>query len=139
MKHEQIIESPVQAKEFFERLQDWIEKTKRHVKVSVTDELESKTQKQLGYYYSTVLPTIRKELESRGEMATLSELDCVIKFHAGYTHLVSFPNGEVKEMPMSKADMSKKQMSGLTDKSIIIAAQLYEVVVPPPKERENGK
>lgn len=82
----------------------------RPVKVSISS-LKKKTNKQLGYYWATVVPTITKELNERGlASAMLTEADINEVLNRKFFNKKVIINGEVQSFARSKASADIDEM-----------------------------
>lgn len=101
------------------------------IKVEVKS-MKTKTNKQLGYYWSTVVPTITRELNERGlASARLTEADIneVLNRKFFSNHVVI--DGEMQDVPRSKASATKEEMSQFLE-DVLLWASNMEIDVPPP-------
>ena len=101
------------------------------IKVEVKS-MKTKTNKQLGYYWSTVVPTITRELNERGlASARLTETDIneVLNRKFFLNHVVI--DGEMQDVPRSKASATKEEMSQFLE-DVLLWASNMEIDVPPP-------
>lgn len=101
------------------------------IKVEIKS-MKTKTNKQLGYYWSTVVPTITRELNERGlASARLTEADIneVLNRKFFANHVVI--DGEMQDVPRSKASATKEEMSQFLE-DVLMWASNMEIDVPPP-------
>jgi len=102
--------------------------------------LQRPTSDQRGYYWSVVLPSIRKAAEDKGQCyESDEELHCDIKREmmkscGVYIEKVSKLDGEVYREPISVSNDkgSRENTAKYLDAVINWAAEFYEVIVPEP-------
>ena len=90
----------------------------------------SKTNPQLGYYHAVVKPATAEGLmEATGEEVSLEQADGFLS-----RIFLTIDKDTPYERVKSKADLSKKAMKDFIKQSILLIAERFGVVVPPPSE-----
>jgi hypothetical protein len=104
------------------------------VKVAKVD--KPKTNSQLGYYWSVVLPSIYNHMHSEGETFTININDscCELPVTKDVVHcmLKSMLSGIA-----SMADMKASDASEFIDNCIMFAAKNYNLVIEPPNTQKG--
>jgi len=100
--------------------------------VTIKPYRKSKTQEQLGYLWTAVIPTIRRHIEdSVGESYSDQNIyDWFVDEMA--EHEVVSINGKPKITKVSASKMNVRQMSEFIDKIIMYSAENLQCVIPPP-------
>lgn len=103
----------------------------RPVKVSISS-LKKKTNKQLGYYWSTIVPIITKELNERGlASAMLTEADVNEVLNRKFFSKRIIVDGEIQTFARSKASASIDEMKKFIFDVINWSANIG-IHIPPP-------
>lgn len=101
------------------------------VKVAISD-LRGKTKKQLGYYWSTIVPIITKELNERGlASAMLTEADVNEVLNRKFFSKRIIVDGEIQTFARSKASASIDEMKKFIFDVINWSANIG-IHIPPP-------
>ncbi len=101
--------------------------------VVITEHRESKSTAQLGYLWSTVLPTICQHVEDATGDHYTSENVYSWMIDEFAEHTVVTVNGRPKVIRVSASKMSTKQMSAFIDRIIMFAAEELSCVIPEPQ------
>lgn len=101
------------------------------IKITISD-LRGKTKKQLGYYWSTIVPIITKELNERGlASAMLTEADVNEVLNRKFFSKQVLVDGEIQTFSRSKASASMDEM-----KKFIFDVKNWcanmDIFIPPP-------
>ena len=103
----------------------------RPVKVAISS-LKKKTNKQLGYYWATIVPTITKELNERGlASAMLTEADVNEVLNRKFFSKRIIVDGEIQTFARSKASASIDEMKKFIFDVINWSANIG-IHIPPP-------
>ena len=103
----------------------------RPVKVSISS-LKKKTNKQLGYYWATIVPTITKEFNERGlASAMLTEADVNEVLNKKFFSKKIIVDGEIQVFARSKASADIDEMKKFLFDVINWATNLG-IHIPPP-------
>lgn len=103
----------------------------RPVKVAISS-LKKKINKQLGYYWATIVPTITKELNERGlASAMLTEADINEVLNRKFFNKKVNINGEIQTFARSKASADIDEMKKFLFDVINWATNLG-IHIPPP-------
>lgn len=78
---------------------------------------EEKTNPQLQKIHAIIRDFSVSQSRSMRDMKDL------LKFHLGYTRVISMTNGKMREVPLSFADASKDEMTGMIDQLIVLAIE----------------
>lgn len=112
----------------------------RAVRVEVKS-AASKTQEQLGYYWSIVLPRVQQGLEEQGNELSLAEVNAFLNDKFFFTQkVIMWKRGnsefvQAVRTPRSKSGASKDEMSAFLDKVIRWAALDLGTFIPSPDEK----
>ena len=103
----------------------------RPMKVSIT-ELRGKTKEQLGYYWSTVVPVITKELNERGLASEpLTHADVNEVLNRKFFSKKVIVDGEIQCFARSKASATKEEMRKFLS-DVIWWCSNIDIFIPPP-------
>ena len=127
---EQIITDKQQLVGLYTKMHDKLKK-EGVIKVSIKS-MKTKTNEQLGYYWSAVVPTITKALNERGlASARLTEADVNEVLNRKFFTNNVVIDGEMQCLPRSKAEATKEEMSKFLE-DVLMWASNMEIDVPPP-------
>ena len=127
---EQIITDKQQLVNLYMKMHEKLKK-EGVIKVSIKS-MKTKTNEQLGYYWSAVVPTITKELNERGlASAMLTEADVNEVLNRKFFTENVVIDGEMQSLPRSKAEATKEEMSKFLE-DVLMWASNMEIDVPPP-------
>ena len=127
---EQIITDKQQLVNLYMKMHEKLKK-EGVIKVSIKS-MKTKTNEQLGYYWSAVVPTITKELNERGlASAMLTEADVNEVLNRKFFTENVVIDGEMLSLPRSKAEATKEEMSKFLE-DVLMWASNMEIDVPPP-------
>lgn len=109
---------------------------KGRYRLTVTRARRLKSNPQLGYYYSCVLPHFhRAALDAGWEFTDTSELDNYLKSMFASRELINKDTAEVLTIPGLKRDMSTTEMVAFTDAVKDYAQEFLGYRIPEPNEQ----
>ena len=108
---------------------------KGRYRLTVEKYRRSKSQPQLGYYYSVVLPHFHRAAIDQGwEFADVKELDNYLKSMFASRDVINKHTGEILTIPGLKRDMTAMEMSAFTDAIKDYAIEFLGYRIPEPFE-----
>jgi DNA-directed RNA polymerase beta' subunit len=126
---ERIIADKQSLDDLYQYLADKIET--RPIKVAITT-MKGKTKEQLGYYWSTIVPRITKELNERGlASAMLTQADVNEVLNKKFFSKKIIVDGEIQTFPRSKASADVDEMK-IFIMNVINWATNLGIHIPPP-------
>jgi len=103
----------------------------RPMKVQVVS-MKGKTKEQLGYYWSTIVPTITKELNERGlASARITEADVNEILNRKFFCKEVIVDGEIQKFARSKSSATIEEMKQFIEDVLDYATNLG-IFIPPP-------
>ena len=109
---------------------------KGRYRITVTKARRMKSQPQLGYYYSCVLPHFhRAAIDAGWEFADKDELDNYLKSMFASRDLINRDTGEVLAIPGLKRNMTTTDMMAFTDAIKQYAVEFLNYRIPEPNEQ----
>ena len=114
------VDTEDQAKVVYNAIVNRLKREKRALTIAVTHYKKAKTYPQLEKVHGMIRDFAISQSRSMQDMKDL------LKFHVGYTRIISMKNGKSREVPKSFADATRDELSTIIDQLITLAID-YDV------------